>query len=67
MILVNGKNYDWIKNMNIFYLLKIMGYTLKSPPVLINVNTEVIPKAQWETYTIPENAKITVINLLRGG
>jgi thiamine biosynthesis protein ThiS len=67
MIEVNDTPYDWFTNMNMYNLLKIMGYTLKNPSVLININNEVIPKSKWDTYIIPDNAEITVVNLLRGG
>lgn len=53
--------------MNIFDLLKILGYTLKRPSVLIKVNDKVIRKTDWDEFIIPENAEITVVNLLRGG
>ena len=67
MIIVNKKPYDWFENMNIFNLLTTMGYTLKRPAVLININNEVIRRANWDNFVIPENAEITVVNLLRGG
>ncbi|MEA1910397.1 MAG: sulfur carrier protein ThiS [Spirochaetota bacterium] len=67
MILVNDKSFDWFNNMGIFDLLKVMGYTLKKPSVLIKVNKQVIRKSDWDDYIIPKNANITVVNLLRGG
>lgn len=67
MIVINEKSYDWIENMNIISLLKTMGYTLRRPSVLIKINKEVIKKSAWDEFIIPENAEITVLNLLRGG
>ena len=67
MIIVNDKSYDWFENMSILDLLKLMGYTLKKPSVLITINMEIIKKSDWDQFTIPENSNITVVNLLRGG
>jgi len=67
MILVNDKSFEWFEKMDIYNLLKTMGYTLRKPAVLIKVNSEVIKRSKWDDYIIPENAEITVVNLLRGG
>ena len=67
MILVNDKSFEWFEKMTVYYMLKAMGYTLKKPAVLIKVNSEVIKRSKWDDFFIPENAKITVVNLLRGG
>ncbi len=67
MIVVKDKSFDWFEKMNIYDLLKAMGYTLKKPAVLIKVNSTVIKKSEWDNYFIPDNSEITVVNLLRGG
>ncbi len=67
MISVNNNSYDWSQSMNIYKLFRIMGYKLQKPAVLITVNETVIRRSEWDDFFIPENAKITVLNLLRGG
>ena len=67
MINVNDKTYEWSLNMSVYDLFTAMGYKLKKPAVLITVNETVIRRSEWEGFYIPENAKITVVNLLRGG
>lgn len=67
MITVNGKPIEWVDKMNIFILLKTMGYTLKKPSVLIKVNNEVIKKSGWDDFFVKDRDEITVVNLLRGG
>lgn len=67
MILVNDKSFEWFEKMDIYNLLKTMGYTLRKPAVLIKVNSEVVKRSKWDDFIIPENAEITVVNLLRGG
>ena len=67
MINVNDKPYNWSQGMNVYKLFRIMGYKLQKPSVLITVNNDVIRRDAWEEFHIPENAEISVINLLRGG
>ncbi len=67
MINVNDKPYDWLQGMNIYNLFKILGYKLEKPAVLVTINETVIRRSEWEGFYIPENAEITVLNLLRGG
>ena len=67
MIIVNDKPYDWSQGLNVYRLFSVMGYKLQKPAVLIKVNSEVIRRDSWDHFHIPENAVITVVNLLRGG
>ena len=67
MLKVNDKIYTWHTNMTVYNLFEYMGYTLKKPSVLIKVNKEVLARSDWDNFIIPENAEISVINLLRGG
>ena len=67
MIHVNEKSFDWFKNMSVYDLFTVMGYKLKNPAVLLTVDDTIIRRSQWDVFHIPENAKITVLNLLRGG
>ena len=44
--------------------------TLNIPSVkgiAIAINNNVIPKAEWETYTLSENDKVTLIKATQGG
>ncbi|MCK5197428.1 MAG: hypothetical protein KAR21_03710 [Spirochaetales bacterium] len=67
MIKINDKIYDWSREMNVYKLFRIMGYKLKKPAVLITINDTVVRRDIWDDFFIPENAEITVVNLLRGG
>ena len=67
MINVNNKPYNWSQDMDVYGLFRIMGYKLQKPAVLITVNENVIRRSEWDLFHIPENAIITVVNLLRGG
>ena len=67
MLKVNDKIYDWHANMTVYNLFIYMGYTLKKPSVLIKVNNKVLKRTDWDNFQIPENAEISVVNLLKGG
>jgi len=67
MLKVNDKDYEWHTDMTVYNLFTTMGYTIKKPPVLITVNNELVSRAEWDNYIIPENSIIAVANLLRGG
>lgn len=67
MITVNGKEYKHKEDMDLHDLYKVLGYTLKSPSLLVQVNGEVIKKDRWNDYTVPDKAVIEIVNLLRGG
>ncbi len=67
MMKVNDKSFNWTKNMSVYDLFTVMGYKLKNPAVLLTVDGTIIRRSEWNVFHIPENAKITVLNLLRGG
>ena len=67
MLKVNDKDYEWHTNMTVYNIFSKMGYTLKKPSVLLKINHEVVKRTDWDNFIIPENAEISVINLLRGG
>jgi len=66
-ITVNEKTFEWRKDLTLIEVLRLMGYTMKVPAVLIRVNGELIKKTLWNDYRIPEDAEIQVLNILRGG
>lgn len=67
MIEVNGKPYGWHEDLNVTELLKLMGYKLKKPAVLVKIRNEIIRRDSWDTYHIPDHCTVQVINTLAGG
>lgn len=67
MISANDKKIEWKEGLTLFEVFRIMGYKLKVPAVMVRVNGELIKKAMWNEYTVPEDAEIQVLNVLRGG
>jgi sulfur carrier protein len=38
-----------------------------SPGVAIAVDHEVVPRAEWETFTLAEGARVEVLTAMQGG
>lgn len=66
-ITVNGAKHDWHDDMNLFEVFRIVGYKLKVPVVLVQVNGETVMKARWKDYVVPKSAEIFIRNIFNGG
>lgn len=67
MIRVNGKELEWHEGLAFEDLYQALGYTIKTPRVIIRVNGETVKKNQRDGFAIPDNADIEIINALCGG
>jgi len=67
MILVNGKNMEWKEDLTFSEVYSFLGYTIKSPKVLVKVNGEIIKRSQRDNFNIPDGADIEIVNILCGG
>lgn len=64
-ITVNGHLIDWQPDLSIRKLLQIMNYTF--PLIVIKVNGKLVPKADYDSFLVPEGAEVFVIHLMSGG
>ena len=48
-------------------MLASLGLTATSPGVAIAVDREVVPRAEWETFTLAEGARVEVLTAMQGG
>jgi len=67
MIRVNDKEMNWHDDMSLFEVFRFLGYKLKIPVVLVQVNGQVVKKSRWEEYRVPEGAVIKIYNMVCGG
>jgi len=67
MVYVNSKPMEWHPLLDFSEIYSFLGYTIKQPLVITRVNGRRIPKNERNNYKIPDNARIEVLNLLRGG
>ena len=65
MITVNGKTIEWIEGETISKLLSRMNYIF--PLVIIKINGTLIPRKNYASTIIPDNAKIDIIHMISGG
>ena len=65
-ILINGKPFRLEDNSNLIAVLDKNQINNKFG-IAIAVNNNVIPKTEWEKYTVQNNDNITIINAIFGG
>jgi sulfur carrier protein len=65
-ISVNNKPVELVSSENITAVLQHLqiDYT---KGLAVAVNNEVIPKSTWETHTLNEHDKVTIIRATQGG
>ena len=65
MIIVNGKNIDFVKNETVSDLLKRMKYVF--PNVVVKINGELVKRTDFANTIIPDKSKVSVIHMISGG
>jgi len=65
MLLVNKEPLDWHEGMTVRDVLKARNY--RFPMLVIHINDVLVPKAAYDTTTIPDAAVVQVIHLISGG
>ena len=64
-ITVNNKQYEKNEGITIAALISELGYGKNGFAVAIN-NT-IIPRSQWEEYTLSEGASLVIFQAVSGG
>ncbi len=67
MIVLNGKCAAFGAGERLDAVLASLGLTATSPGVAIAVDREVVPRAEWETFTLAEGARVEVLTAMQGG
>ncbi|RLC98251.1 MAG: thiamine biosynthesis protein ThiS [Chloroflexi bacterium] len=66
MIRINDRDeIEWEKGLTISGLLERFRYTFAH--IIVKINGEVIPRKQYPTRAIPDDADVWVIHLIAGG
>jgi sulfur carrier protein len=66
VILVNNRDkVEWEEGLTVSALLERFRYTF--PHIIVKINGEVVPREQYPTRTIPDDADVWVIHLIAGG
>jgi sulfur carrier protein len=66
VILVNNRDkVEWEEGLTVSALLERFRYTF--PHIIVKVDGEVVPREEYPTRTIPDDADVWVIHLIAGG
>jgi sulfur carrier protein len=67
MIVVNGQDSDVRAGETIAALLGTLGVGADARGVAVAVEGEVVPRARWSTFALPERARVEVLAAMQGG
>jgi sulfur carrier protein len=66
VILVNNRDeVEWQEGLTVSALLERFRYTF--PHIIVKVDGKVVPREEYSTRTIPDDADVWVIHLIAGG
>ena len=65
MVEINGNKVAWEKGLTVRKLLQKMNYTF--PMIIVRVNGEHVKKEDWDTFLVPDEAKVQAFHQIAGG
>lgn len=67
MIVLNGKPSEGGAGQTVMAVLGLLDLPPDARGVAVAVDGEVVPRAGWATFTIPEGAHVEVLTAMQGG
>jgi len=67
VIFVNGNERELGAGESLVAVLELLHLAPDARGVAVAVNGEVVPRAGWTTFTIPEGAHVEVLTAMQGG
>ncbi len=67
MIVLNGTPNERGAGESVAAILELLAVPARTRGVAVAVDGEVIRRAEWETFTIPEGARVEVLTAMQGG
>jgi sulfur carrier protein len=67
MIVLNGEPCEHGGGEAVAALVAGLGLPERARGVAVAVDGEVVPRAAWETYAIPDGARVEVLTAMQGG
>lgn len=65
-IIVNGtRELPWTQGMTVRDVLRLCNFTYSL--ITVTVNGQIVPKEEFDTFSIPPGAEVRVIHLIAGG
>jgi sulfur carrier protein len=67
MIRLNGEDTELRPGEPLLVALAHVGVAPDARGVAVAINGEVVPRARWESQTLPEEARVEVLAAMQGG
>jgi sulfur carrier protein len=67
VILLNGERSDLRAGETVADVLARLGLALNARGVAVAVDAEVVPRTAWETFALPDGARVEVLTAMQGG
>jgi sulfur carrier protein len=67
MIRLNGQDFEVPAPQTVLAVLRHLEVPLDARGVAVAVDGEVVPRAQWESFPLPEHARVEVLTAMQGG
>jgi sulfur carrier protein len=66
-ILLNGRPSELSAGETVARVLALLGLTHDARGVAVAVDGEVVPRSSWESFALPEGARVEVLTAMQGG
>jgi sulfur carrier protein len=66
-MIVNGERSEIPAGETVVAALRRLGLEANARGVAVAVDGEVLPRACWETFALPEDARVEVLTAMQGG
>ncbi len=67
MIVLNGQDSDLSAGATLADVLARLDLQLDARGVAVAVDGEVVPRAAWAAFALPEDARVEVLTAMQGG
>jgi sulfur carrier protein len=67
VIVVNGERSDVSAGESVGAVLARLGLELDARGVAVAVDGEVVPRAEWPSFALAEDARVEVLTAMQGG
>ena len=67
MIYLNGNPHDRDAEQTVASLLRVLELEPDARGIAVAVDGEVVPRAGWSTFAIPDGARVEVLTAMQGG
>lgn len=67
MIVLNGRVSELRAGETVAGVLAALGIEAEAPGVAVAVDGEVVPRASWDTFALPAEARVEVLTAMQGG